>query len=154
VAKLAYCGYYIDNKKEGGMMQANVEWQGKMRFVGKGTGENSVVMDAPPAVGGENNGFRPKELLLNGLAGCTAMDVLSILRKMRCEPEAFRVEVSAEETTEHPRVFSSFHITYFIKGEVPPDKLEKAINLSQERYCGVTTMFRQFATVSHEYVYE
>jgi len=135
-------------------MQASVEWQGKMRFVGQGGREYSVVMDAPEAVGGENSGFRPKELLLNGLAGCTAMDVLSILRKMRCEPEAFRVEVNAAETDEHPRVFTSFHIIYYIKGDVPVDKLKKAITLSQERYCGVTEMFRQFATVSHEYVYE
>jgi len=136
------------------MMRARVEWQGKMRFVGEGPGENEVVMDAPGAVGGENDGFRPKALLLNGLAGCTAMDVLSILRKMRCEPEAFRVEVSAEETEEHPKVFTAFHLTYYIKGEVPVEKLEKAINLSQERYCGVTEMFRHFASVSHEYVYE
>lgn len=135
-------------------MQVNVEWQGKMCFVGKGCSEATVTMDAPQAVGGDNNGFRPKELLLNGLAGCTAMDVISILRKMRCEPEAFRIEVSAEETSEHPKVLTAFHITYFIRGDVPVDKLEKAINLSQERYCGVTTMFREFATVSHKYVYE
>jgi len=135
-------------------MQVNVEWQGKMHFVGKGSSEATVAMDAPQAVGGDDNGFRPKELLLNGLAGCTAMDVISILRKMRCEPEAFRIEVSAEETSEHPKVLTAFHITYFIKGDVPVDKLEKAINLSQERYCGVTTMFRQFATVTHEYIYE
>jgi len=136
------------------MMRAGVEWQGKMRFVGMGASDATVVMDAPPAVGGESGGFRPKELLLEGLAGCTAMDVLSILRKMRCEPEAFRIEVSAEETTEHPRVFSAFHIKYIVSGDIPADKLEKAIELSQERYCGVTAMFRQFATVSHEYVIE
>jgi putative redox protein len=136
------------------MMQVNVEWQGKMRLVGHGTSDATVVMDAPQAVGGEGNGFRPKELLLNGLAGCTAMDVLSILRKMRCEPEAFRIEVSAEETTAHPKVLSAFHIKYIVSGEVPTDKLEKAIKLSQERYCGVTAMFRQFAEFSHEYVIE
>lgn len=135
-------------------MQVNVEWQGKMHFVGKGASEATVAMDAPRAVGGEENGFRPKELLLNSLAGCTAMDVLSILRKMRCEPEAFRIEVSAEETTEHPKVITAFHLKYIVRGEVPADKLEKAINLSQEHYCGVTAMFRSFATVTHEVVYE
>ena len=135
-------------------MHVNVEWQGKMRFVGKGESEATVAMDAPQAVGGEDNGFRPKELLLNGLAGCTAMDVISILRKMRCEPEAFRVEVSAEQTTEHPKVLTAFHIKYIIRGEVPVDKLEKAIMLSQEQYCGVTAMFREFAQISHEYVFE
>ncbi len=135
-------------------MQAVVEWQGKMSFSG-GAGEGgSIALDAPPAVGGEGNGFRPKELMLNSLAGCTAMDVIAILRKMKCEPEAFRVEVMAEETEEHPKVFTAFHIKYFVKGAVPEAKLEKAINLSQERYCGVTVMYRSFAEVSHEYVLE
>lgn len=135
-------------------MFARVVWQGKMALIGQSDGEASVVLDAPPAVGGEGNGFRPKELMLNSLAGCTAMDVISILRKMKCEPEGFRVEVTAEETEEHPKVFTAFHIKYIVKGEVPQAKLEKAINLSQERYCGVTVMYRSFAEVTHEYVIE
>lgn len=133
-------------------MHASVEWQGKMGFVGQAEEVTTVALDAPAAVGGEGNGFRPKELLLNGLAGCTAMDVISILRKMKCEPEAFRVEVMATETEEHPKVFTTFHIKYIVKGAVPVEKLEKAINLSQERYCGVTVMYRSFAEVTHEYV--
>jgi len=135
-------------------MYASVEWQGQMRFVGKGETDATVVLDAPVAAGGEAGGLRPKELLLSGLAGCTAMDVIAILRKMRCEPESFRVEVTAEVSREHPRVFTAFHLTYFVNGDVPEDKLEKAIKLSQERYCGVTAMFRHFAMVSHEVVRE
>ena len=135
-------------------MYASVEWNGKMALTGSAEGDTTVALDAPPAVGGEGNGFRPKELMLNSLAGCTAMDVVSILRKMKCEPEAFRVEVTAEETDEHPKVFTSFHIKYTVKGEVPEAKLKKAINLSQERYCGVTVMYRSFAEVTHEYVLE
>lgn len=135
-------------------MFASVEWQGRMGFVGKGETSAAVALDAPAAVGGDSAGFRPKELLLNALAGCTGMDVISILAKMRCEPAAFRIEVRAEESDEHPKVFTAFHITYFIKGNIPTDKLEKAINLSQERYCGVTAMFRSFATVTHEVVRE
>lgn len=135
-------------------MHASVEWQGKMAFSSKGDNGNSVALDAPAAVGGEGNGFRPKELLLTGLAGCTAMDVISILRKMKCEPAAFRVEVTAGESAEHPKVFTAFHLTYHVSGEVPADKLEKAINLSQDRYCGVTAMYRSFATVTHEVVIE
>jgi putative redox protein len=135
-------------------MQASVEWQGKMAFSGQGSTEVTVALDAPPAVGGEGNGFRPKELMLNALAGCTAMDVISILRKMKCEPEAFRVEVTAEESEEHPKVLTAFHIKYLVKGEVPEEKLKKAIDLSQERYCGVTVMYRSFAEVTHEYVIE
>jgi putative redox protein len=135
-------------------MQANVEWRGGLRFESMGKGGESVVMDAPPAVGGEGNGFRPKELLLVGLAGCTAMDVMSILKKMRSEPSTFRIEVSAGETEEHPKTLSSFHITYFVSSDVPEDKLLKAIELSQERYCGVTAMYRSFAPVTHEVVRE
>ncbi len=135
-------------------MRAEVEWQGNMALRGRADGETTVALDAPPAVGGEGNGFRPKELMLHSLAGCTAMDVISILRKMKCEPEAFRVEVTAEESEEHPKVFTAFHIKYIVNGEVPEAKLEKAINLSQQRYCGVTVMFRSFAEVSHEYLLE
>lgn len=135
-------------------MQAAVEWQGKMAFTGQGSSASTVALDAPAAVGGEGNGFRPKELMLGALAGCTAMDVIAILRKMKCEPEAFRVEVTAEETGEHPRVFTAFHIKYLVRGAVPEAKLQKAINLSQERYCGVTVMYRSFAEVTHEYVIE
>jgi putative redox protein len=135
-------------------MQASVEWQGKMAFSGSGDSGASVALDAPAAVGGEGNGFRPKELLLTGLAGCTAMDVVSILRKMQCEPKGFRVEVTAQESEEHPKVFTAFHIKYVVEGEVPADKLEKAINLSQDRYCGVTAMYRSFAPVTHEVVME
>jgi putative redox protein len=135
-------------------MHASVEWEGKMAFSSKGDNGTSVALDAPAAVGGEGNGFRPKELLLTGLAGCTAMDVISILRKMKCEPATFRVEVTAEESAEHPKVFTAFHLTYHISGEVPVDKLEKAITLSQDRYCGVTAMYRSFAPVIHEVVIE
>ncbi len=135
-------------------MEASVVWQGKMAFSGKAMGETTVALDAPAAVGGEGNGFRPKELMLNALAGCTAMDVISILRKMRTEPEAFRVEVSATETEEHPKVFTAFHIKYIVSGDVPQANLEKAVSLSQERYCGVTVMYRSFAEVTHEIIRE
>ncbi len=135
-------------------MQISMVWQGGMRFEGQGESDASVVMDAPPVVGGEGKGFRPKELLLAGLAGCTAMDVISILRKMRSEPAKFRVEVAAGETEEHPKVLSSFHIKYIVSNDVPDDKLLKAIDLSQERYCGVTSMYRSFAPVTHEVVRE
>lgn len=135
-------------------MFADVEWRGKMGFVGRGEAQATVVLDAPEAVGGEGGGFRPKELLLAGLAGCTAMDVISILRKMRCEPGGLRVEVDADESAGHPKVFTAFHIKYIVRGDVPADKLDKAIELSQERYCAVTAMFRSFAPVTYEVVVE
>lgn len=135
-------------------MQTIVEWCGGLRFEAKGKGGEQVVMGAPPAVGGDGNGFRPKELLLVGLAGCTGMDVISILRKMRSEPASFRVEVVAGETEDHPKTLSSFHIKYIVSDDVPEDKLLKAIDLSQERYCGVTAMYRNFSPVTHEVIRE
>ena len=135
-------------------MQTTVTWQGKMAFVGEDESGNSIKMDAPAVVGGEDDGFRPKQLLLEALAGCTSMDVISILKKMKISPESFRVEISASESAEHPKVFTDFHIKYIVRGEVPEAKLNKAINLSQERYCGVTAMFRSFAPITHEVIFE
>lgn len=135
-------------------MYAKVEWQGKLRFQGNNADGHGVSLDAFEKVGGEGSAMRPKELMLASLAGCTAMDVISILKKMQCLPEAFRVEVESEESEEHPKVFTAFHIKYVVTGDVPEGKLKRAIELSQERYCGVTAMYRQFAELTHEYVYE
>ncbi|MBF0470908.1 MAG: OsmC family protein [Gammaproteobacteria bacterium] len=136
-------------------MKAEVNWNGGMSFTGSGAcATHSVVMDAPPAVGGSDNGIRPKELLLHSLAGCTAMDVISILHKMKLEPNRFRVEATATESEEHPKVFTSFHLRYLISGGIPEEKLNRAIELSQTRYCGVSAMFRNFAPVTHEVCYE
>jgi len=133
-------------------MQTTVTWQGKMAFIGEDGAGHSIRMDAPTAVGGEDDGFRPKQLLLDSLGGCTSMDVISILSKMKVIPESFQVEVSGSVSEQHPKTFTDFHIRYLVSGEVPEAKLQKAINLSQERYCGVTAMFRSFAPITHEVV--
>lgn len=135
-------------------MFTSVVWQEKLKFHGSNGEGHSVSLDAYEKVGGDGSALRPKELMLASLAGCTAMDVISMLKKMKQLPEAFRVEVEATETDEHPKVFTAFHIRYIIKGDVAEEKLKKAINLSQDRYCGVTAMYRHFAELSHEYVYE
>jgi putative redox protein len=111
-------------------------------------------MDASEEVGGEGKGPRPKGLMLSALAGCTAMDVASLFRKMNAEPEAFRVLIKAELTNEHPQYYDQVTITYQFWGkDLKKDKLEKAINLSLTRYCGVTEMFRRFALVKSEIEY-
>lgn len=131
-------------------VKADCIWQGKMAFEAEVNGFKMMI-DAAPEVGGENNGPRPKPLLLVSLAGCTGMDVISILKKMRVEPEYFNVKVEAEPTEEHPKTYSSFHIIYEFKGEdLPVEKLEKAINLSQDRYCGVSELFKKGAEITHE----
>ncbi|NCC72463.1 MAG: OsmC family peroxiredoxin [Sphingobacteriia bacterium] len=109
------------------------------------------VIDAEENVGGHDRGPRPKPLILAGLAGCTGMDVISILRKMRVEPDYFNVVVSAESTSEHPVYYNKIHLEYQFRGNnLPMDKLEKAISLSQDRYCGVSEMLRRSAEITSE----
>lgn len=133
-------------------MKHNVEtaWKGKMKFDSVVNGHH-VVMDVPEEGGGENSGPSPKILMLSALAGCTGMDVVSILEKMRVELEGFEVNIEADLTDEHPKHYSSMHIIYQFKGkDLPMDKLQKAIDLSQERYCGVSFMYKQFAKITYE----
>jgi putative redox protein len=132
----------------------NTEWLGDMKFDSLVNGHH-VIVDAMPEGGGHDTGPRPKTLLLTALAGCTGMDVVSILKKMRVEVERFHVEVAAEMTEEHPRHYTHMHIIYRFAGkDLPLDKLEKAIELSQERYCGVSFMFRKAMEITHEIVVE
>lgn len=135
-------------------MQVTTNWNQKMEFSALGDSGHKILMDALPEVGGEDKGVRPKELLLTSLTGCTAMDVISILRKMKNEPQEFRVEANAQLTEEHPKVFSQVHVRYFVKGKVDEEKLKRAINLSQEKYCGVSAMFRQICPLTYDYQIE
>lgn len=116
---------------------------------------HKIMLDAADNVGGENRGPRPKALLLVGLAGCTAMDVISILKKMRVEPSYFNVEVEGELTEEHPKYYDKIHLKYVFRGDdLPMAKLEKAVNLSQDRYCGVSAMLGKSSQLSHEIIVE
>lgn len=130
--------------------EISMNWKGNMSFEGEVNG-HKIMMDADPAVGGENKGPRPKPLMLLALAGCSGMDVVSILKKMRVEVEDFNVRVSANLTEEHPMVYSTMHMVYEFKGQnLDMEKLQKAVDLSQERYCGVSAMYKQFVNVTHE----
>ena len=127
--------------------QVTCEWKGKMAFNSTGPG-GSVMLDAAKEVGGENQGMRPKALMLTALAGCTAMDVASLFTKMRAEPEDFKILIDGHMTEEHPKYYDKVTIIYQFWGkDLKKDKLEKAIDLSLSRYCGVTEMFRRFAQV-------
>ena len=128
------------------------EWKGKMAFNSTVIG-GEVALDADDAVGGEGNGVRPKALMLSSLSGCTGMDVASLMKKMRTAESVskFTVGVEGSLTEEHPKVYDKVHVVYTFEGRAMNQaKLEKAVNLSIERYCGVFEMFRQFATVTHE----
>jgi len=110
-----------------------------------------LTLDAVEAVGGKNLGPRPKPLTLVSLAGCTGMDVVSILKKMRVEPSYFNISVEGEMTEEHPKYYSHMHIIYEFKGQdLPMEKLEKAITLSQDRYCGVSALLKKGAEITYE----
>lgn len=133
--------------------EVKCEWQGKMTFKAEGPG-GSVMLDADEKVGGEGKGVRPKPLVLTALAGCTAMDVTSLFTKMRAQPDDFKVLVEANLTEEHPKYYDSATIIYQFWGkDLKKDKLEKAVNLSMTRYCGVTEMFKRFAKVETKIEY-
>lgn len=133
-------------------MKAKIEctWKEDMSFESEVDG-HKIVIDAAPEVGGKERGPRPKPLTLLSLAGCTGMDVISILNKMRVNVDYFNVVVEADLTEEHPKHYDKFHLVYEFKGkDLPMDKLEKAVKLSQDKYCGVTAMLSKGASFSHE----
>jgi len=132
--------------------KAEVKWTSDMAFEVE-VNNHKFMIDADESVGGHNLGPRPKILTLAALGGCTGMDVISILKKMRVEPEYFNVSVDGELTEEHPKYYNKIHLTYTFKGEgLALDKLDKAIVLSQERYCGVTAMLNKAAEISYEII--
>jgi putative redox protein len=111
-----------------------------------------VTMDGPERFGGHSAGPRPMELMLMSLASCTGMDVVSILRKMRVQLDDFRIEVEADQSAEHPKVFTSVKLRYLFFGvEIRLEDIERAIELSQEKYCAVTAMLRDKVDISYEY---
>ncbi|MDX9759273.1 MAG: OsmC family protein [Bacteroidota bacterium] len=121
-------------------------------FAGQTDSKHWVMMDGPEGFGGKDAAIRPKELLLLSLAGCTGSDVASILAKKRVALEGFDVEVTAEETEEHPKVFSSMHVEYVFRGTgIEAKDVERAIELSETKYCGVTAMFTKAMTLTHSY---
>ena len=112
---------------------------------------HKITLDAAETVGGENRGPRPKPLMLTALAGCTAMDVVSILKKMRVPFDDFKVSVEGDLTDEHPKQFSKMNVIYWFKGkDLPLEKLKKAVSLSEERYCGVSAMYKKAIEITSE----
>lgn len=130
----------------------NAKWLGKMAFDVK-MGDHTITLDASEEVGGENKGVRPKPLMLVALAGCTGMDVVSILKKMRVEFDDLNIRVEGDLTEEHPKHYEKMKVIYEFKGEnLPLEKLQKAVSLSEERYCGVRATYDKALKVSSEIV--
>jgi len=128
----------------------NTTWLSNMAFETEING-HKIVIDAVPEVGGENRGPRPKPLMLAALGGCTGMDVISILNKMRVEVDSFNVRVEGDLTDEFPKHFYKMHVIYEFRGkDLPMDKLEKAVSLSEERYCGVSAVYKKSMEMTSE----
>jgi len=134
-------------------MDAKVTWQGNMAFMGIADRGYTLPLDASEDVGGEAKGFGPFELLALGLAGCTALDVISILKKKRQDITAFEVRVHGDRAKEHPKVFTHLTIEYVVAGrQLERDAVERAVRLSTEKYCGAHAMFRQVVPIEHRIV--
>jgi putative redox protein len=133
-------------------MDATAKWVDGLKFEAVTSSNNRLMMDSGEGITG---GARPKELLLIGLAGCTAMDVVSILQKQRVEFDSFQVETKADITDEHPKVFKDISIIYRIKGKnISEEKVRKAIELSQNKYCGVSAMLKKNSGITYKYIIE
>ena len=124
----------------------------EVTFAAKGDSNHWVVMDGPESVGGCNAGSRPKELLLVALAGCTASDVASILKKKKVPLQEFEMNLTAEEVDEHPKVFTSINVEYVVYGNgINHADVERAIELSETKYCSVSAMLRPAVKITHSY---
>ena len=133
-------------------MKAKVDWKGKLSFTGTADTGFEVPLGANPKVGGDNDGFRPLELMSVSLAGCTAMDVVSILQKKRQEITSFRVEVDAARADEHPKVITEAVIEYHVTGKDVDEKaVVRAIELSATRYCPAQAMLAQVFPMEFKY---
>jgi putative redox protein len=130
--------------------EANVRWAGKMAFVGKAGSNHLVPMDTVPEFDGESSATKPLELLLLGLGGCTGMDVVSLLRKMRVDFSGIEMNITADRAEEHPTVYTKIDIEYVITGRgIDQDKVKRAVDLSQEKYCSVSAMLRKSCPINY-----
>lgn len=127
------------------------KWSQKSQFVSDNPSGHQFTMFDKSQDNGAVVGFAPKALMLSSLAGCSGLDVVSLLDKMRAEVADFKIQVTAELTDEHPKFYNNVKVDYhFSDSNLQPDKIQKAVNLSVTKYCGVMEMFRQFAEISVE----
>jgi putative redox protein len=125
------------------MDSVNIKWDGKMSFVSEVDGHR-ITIDAKQDLGGDDRGPRPKPLILTALGGCTAMDVISILKKMRVNIKTFEVKVDGSLTDEHPKHYFEITVNYNITGDdINHESVKKAVALSEERYCGVSYILKK-----------
>ena len=131
----------------GRLVNISIEWTEKLQFIASNdTTDTQVIIDAPSEEGKSTKGTTPKQLFLQGLASCTAGVVIYLLEKMRVElPTKFKVDISGQLTNDHPMFFETMDITYTLEGNASEDKIKKVIQMSEEKYCGLTYMLREVA---------
>ena len=133
-------------------MKCRVKWLDNMTFVGESGSGHAVVMDGAPEHGGRDIGVRPMEMLLLGLGGCTAFDVVMILKKSRQNIDDCQVEIEAERSEEIPKVFTRIHVHFIVQGKNLDDsKVKKAVDLSADKYCSASQMLNKVAELTHDY---
>lgn len=133
-------------------MKARVKWVQDATFIGESASGHAVVMDGPPESGGRNLGPRPMEMLLLGMGGCTAFDVVYILQRARQPVLDCVVEIEAERAEEAPKVFTKIHVHFIVTGRGLTDKqVERAVHLSAEKYCSASIMLGKAAAITHDF---
>jgi putative redox protein len=131
------------------MIEASVIWSDQERFIGQASSRHAIVTDA----GKEKTANSPMELLLIALCGCTASDVVGILRKKREPFAGLEVHATGERATDYPSVYTAIHLTYRVRGKVSPKSMEDAVRLSKEKYCSVSAMLEKTAKITHTIEY-
>jgi putative redox protein len=132
---------------------AKISWVDGALFVAEGGSGHTITMDGAPDIGGRNLASRPMEVVLIGMGGCTAIDVVSMLRKQRQDIEGVEVSLVAERAEDHPKVFTSVKLVYTVRGrKLNKALVERAVSLSDEKYCSATAMIKKSANVTNEIV--
>lgn len=133
-------------------MKTRIKWNGNVSFLAESGSGHQVLMDGAPEVGGQNLGPRPMEMLLMGLGGCTTFDVILILKKGRQEVTDCVVEIEADRATKDPKVFTRIHLHFIISGRnLKQQQVERALNLSAEKYCSASIMLKNTVEITHDY---
>ena len=133
-------------------MKARIKWVEGVSFLGQTESNHSVLMDGPPDSGGKNLGPRPMEMVLIGTGGCTAFDVVHILKKQRQQISDCVAEIEAERADTDPKVFTRIHFHFIVTGKnLKPENVERAINLSAEKYCSASIMLAKTAEITHDF---
>lgn len=132
-------------------VQVTTKWLGDMRFESTNPSGHNLFIDAGEENGGKSEGYRPKALMLSGLAGCSGLDVAALIKKMKLDVDTFKIETEANLTEEHPKYYDKVAMHFHFYGnDLNVKKLQRAVDLSIEKYCGVMEMFRQFSELKIE----